>query len=211
MINGHFADEEIDAQGHSAQRARAGVLILNFLYYTILSLRGKKPQNSGYVFSTWKVHKISIWKAAGVACSADVFALVRTGQTLWNELHTDLLPSHNRQEAHTCPWEMTMKREPGQKGKNPSRAPQARKLSQIHAPQKHTRASSSRCSVKECGLPLTVVIMVMPSVCWVPRRAPEVLNKFALELEVLGYLKLEPTLRLLTLHLTADYSHFIDE
>lgn len=60
MINGHFADEETDAQGHSAQRARAGVLILSFFYDTILSLRGKNPQNSAYVLSTWKVHKISI-------------------------------------------------------------------------------------------------------------------------------------------------------
>lgn len=39
MINGHFANEETDV--HSAQRAKVGVLTLNFFYSTILSLRGK--------------------------------------------------------------------------------------------------------------------------------------------------------------------------
>ena len=75
----------------------------------------KENQNFGQVFSAWKVHKISVWKAAGVVCSADVFVLVRTGQTLWSDLQTCTLPRHSHQDMHTCPWEMTMKREPGQK------------------------------------------------------------------------------------------------
>lgn len=41
MINGHFSDEETDAPGHSAQRARARVLTLNFYHSTIPSLREK--------------------------------------------------------------------------------------------------------------------------------------------------------------------------
>ena len=39
-INGHFEDEKTDAQGYSAQRARASNPELFFLNYTILSLMG---------------------------------------------------------------------------------------------------------------------------------------------------------------------------